>query len=318
MPKPLALTIAVCLVLAGCQVFEKSETWETVMRVRPGDSIREPDPSASYADKLHQVLLDQGVEHIVVTYQFHYYSNHYDEALGTRTAVVYRDHADENFPWWLKDDRLASPFWLPNGDLDKQISFYAHRPVEILEKKVYPAHGANGKAAVTLFRRPVAHLRAATLQEPAPVSHIAHVKPAQVSPAKPVVAPRTAAEKPIAATPATRTAPVTRIQQPPPVAAFKPGPADAPPPPTSATPPLKSSWSAPTVIDPAAQASDPAPRDEHLEKLFRIRNGTDYDRSSTMDRRKMEQLKQSLLGKETPSDGGLERSGDAPAATGQF
>ena len=80
MQKPLALSLAVCLGLAGCQIFEKSETWDTVLRVRPGDTIHEPDDSAAYAEKLHRVLLEQGVEHIVVTYQFHYYTNHYEGA----------------------------------------------------------------------------------------------------------------------------------------------------------------------------------------------------------------------------------------------
>ena len=50
------------------------------------------DPSSSYAEKLHRVLLEQGVEHFVVTYQFHYYSNHTTKRVGTRTAVVYRDN----------------------------------------------------------------------------------------------------------------------------------------------------------------------------------------------------------------------------------
>ena len=158
MHKPLALSIALCLGLTGCQVFEKSETWNTVMHVRPGDSIREPDPSASYAEKLHRVLLDQGVEHLVVTYQYHYYTHQYDEALGTRTAVVYRDESDQRYPWWLKDDRLATPFWLPNGDLAAQVSFYARRPAEIIEKHVFPAHGRSGKTAVTTLRAPVARL----------------------------------------------------------------------------------------------------------------------------------------------------------------
>ena len=120
---------------------------------RPGDSFREPDPSSSYAEKLHRVLLDEGVEHIVVTYQYHYYTHQYEEALGTRTAVVYRDDADSRYPWWLKDERTANPIWLPNGDLDKQLSFYCHRKAEVIEKTVYPARGSgSGKRSLAIAR----------------------------------------------------------------------------------------------------------------------------------------------------------------------
>src|SRR5947209_6154055 len=148
MQKPLALSIAVCLSLSGCQLFEKSRTWETVMSVRPGECIREADPSSAYAEKLHRVLLEQGIEHIVVTYQYHYHTHQYEEALGTRTAVVYRDEADARYPWWLKDDRLENPFWLPNGNLDKQLSFYARRPAQVIEEKIYPARAGSAKAVV--------------------------------------------------------------------------------------------------------------------------------------------------------------------------
>jgi hypothetical protein len=57
-------------------------------------------------------------------------------------------------------------------------------------------------------------------------------------------------------------------------------------------------WTPPSLLDPVEQASDPAPRDGHLEKLFRVHNGTSYDPTSAMDRRKMEQLKHGLVGRD--------------------
>jgi hypothetical protein len=148
MQKPLALSLALCLSLTGCQVFEKSKTWDTVMGVKPADSFRQADPSAYYSEKLHRVLLDQGVEHYVVTYQYHYYTGHYEEAVGTRTAVVYRDDTNSSYPWWLKDDRTATPFWLPASDLNAQLSFYARRKAEVIEQKHYPGHGGGGKEVI--------------------------------------------------------------------------------------------------------------------------------------------------------------------------
>ena len=245
MQKPLALSIAVCLSLTSCQLVEKSPTWETVMSVRPGECIREPDPSSSYADKLHRVLLEQGIEHIVVTYQYHYHTHQYDEALGTRTAVVYRDNADARYPWWLKDDLTDTPFWLPNGDLDKQLSFYARRPAQVIEKKVYPARGGSGKAALAHFRPAQVQSRDRIAQRPQPVTKIAQTKPAPAVPLKPfITTSHPVAEKP--APPAPTPAPValTRIQRPPPVAISKPKPASEPvpaPAPTLAPAPPSSS-----------------------------------------------------------------------------
>ncbi|MEP6668199.1 MAG: hypothetical protein ABJF10_03550 [Chthoniobacter sp.] len=322
MQKPLALSIAVCLSLSGCQVFEKSKTWDTVMSVRPGDSFRQADPSSSYADKLHRVLLDQGVEHFVVTYQYHYYTHQYEEALGTRTAVVYRDDADSRYPWWLKDDRTATPVWLPNAEMDKQLSFYCHRPAEIIEKKHYPAGGGSGKEgkAVSHPRTALVESRVHVAQRPLPVTKIALAKPAPTHFAKPVVtyhAP--VSQKSVTTITTASPKAVTKIQHSPtaaaapkakPVAEIASGPA--------ATNHSNPSWTPPTVIDPVEQASDPAPRDERLEKLFRTRNGTSYDRTSAVDRRKMEQLKHGLVGKETTGerafrhsiDSGLERGVD--------
>ncbi len=309
MQKPLALSIAVCLAFTGCQVFEKSETWETVMHVRPGDTIREADPSSSYADKLHRVLLEQGVEHYVVTYQYHYYTHQYEEAVGTRTAVIYRDNVNPSYPWWLKDDRTETPLWLPNGDMDHQVSFYARRKAEVIEKKFYPAHGGSGKASVALAHPAPHHV--VVVEKPQPVTHIAPAKTIHTPASKPVVISRPAS---VPSTPSATThqAAVTKIQRPATVAAAKPKAPEMPTSPASVSPHLNSFWSPPAAIDPVAQASDPAPRDEHLEKLFHLRNGTNYDRTSAVDRRKMEQLKHHAESRDISSERGIRHGVDGP------
>lgn len=295
------------------------------MSVRPGDSFRQADPSASYAQKLHEVLLNQGVEHYVVTYQYRYYTGHYEEAVGTRTAVVYRDEADSHYPWWLKDDRTATPFWLPNGDLNAQLSFYARRKAEVIEQKHYPAHGGN-KEVVTPHRTAqnkvqfrgglsqASQPKAQVTDRPQPVTKIAQVKPAPAQATKavvtyrPPVVEKTAVHAPVAHTavtkiqhtPSTATASASKPQPLPEVAAFAPE-----------SPRLNSFWSPPATIDPVQQANEPAPRDGHLEKLFRARNGTTYDPTSATDRRKMEQLKHGLVGKETTGERGFRRGVDS-------
>lgn len=272
MQKPLALSLALCLSLTGCQVFEKSKTWDTVMSIRPLDSFRQADPSAHYAEKLHQVLLDQGVEHYVVTYQYHYYTGHYEEAVGTRTAVVYRDDANSQYPWWLKDDRTATPFWLPAGDLNAQLSFYARRKAEVIEQKHYPAHG--GGKEVVAPRRTAQN----KVQFRGGISHANQPKPHM----------------------AERSQPLTKI------ALVKPVVAQAPKRVLTFQPVMEKT--SPAMIDPVQQETATAPHEAHLEKLFRSRNGTAYDPSSVTDRRKMEQLKHGLVGQETAGERGF-RSG---------
>ncbi|TCO88467.1 hypothetical protein EV701_11769 [Chthoniobacter flavus] len=255
MQKPLALSIAVCLGLTSCQVSEKSKTWDTVVGVRPGDAYLQADPSAFYAEKLHAVLLDQGVEHCVVTYQYHYYTNHYEEAVGTRTAVVYRDNDSPGYPWWLKDDRTALPVWLPAGDLEKQISFYCRRKAEVIEAKHYPARCGSGKAVVPPKRSAMqVQFRSEVAQRvPQPQARV-HV--------------------------AERTQPAVHVD----------------------------------VAKPVEKQSVLARLEARLEKLFRFRNGTAYDPASSVDRRKMEQLKHGLTGMETTGKRGLEDGVDDPPA----
>jgi hypothetical protein len=275
------------------------------MSVRPGDSFRQADPSAYYAEKLHDVLLGQGVEHYVVTYQYHYYTGHYEEAVGTRTAVVYRDDADSRYPWWLKDDRTATPFWLPAGDLNAQLSFYARRKAEVIEQKHYAAHGGGKEVIKPRHAAQNKVQKTYVAERSQPVTKIALVKPSPAQSAKPVVTyhqPTTAKTAPMQA-PATHTA-VTKIQRTPSaVSTSKPKPL----PEVAASAPETS----PATIDPVQQAADPAPRDTHLEKLFRARNGTTYNPTSAVDRRKMEQLKHGLVSKDTTGERGFRRGVDS-------
>jgi hypothetical protein len=317
MQKPLALSIAVCLSLTSCQVFEKSRTWDTVVNVRPGDAFRQADPSSFYAEKLHAVLLDQGVEHFVVTYQYHYYTSHYEEALSTRTAVVYRDDTNPRYPWWLKDDRTATPVWLPEGDLDKQLSFYCRRPAHVIEAKHYLVHGGSGKAMLPPPRtsQQKVQLRGSVAQRPQPHPHVAE----RVQPVTKITQAKAAQPQAVKTAggyhhPTTERAAVTKIQRPGTASVSPAKPAGEELAPVAAGPHLNSFWSPPTMIDPVQQASDPVPRDAHVEKLFRARNGTNYDPTSAIDRRKMEQLKHGLVGEETNGARGFRRGVDGGLA----
>jgi hypothetical protein len=339
-----------CFGLTSCQVFEKSEIWDAVTHVTPGDAIRDPDPSAAYSVKLHRVLLEQGVEHFVVTYQFHYFTHQRDEAVDTRTAVVYRDPVSSAYPWWLKDERSATPVWLPNGDLAAQISFYIRRPAQVIDQKHFAAGAKSGKATLGMFQPADVKPRSVFADHPQhAVTRITQTRSTPAPAKKPVLTFQPVVSKPaltsapakdpaltfqpVASKPATTTTParnpeltfqpisskpavttpapvsiIKKIEHAPRVAEAKPK--AAPNPETLHAAPLGSS---PTVQDSATQALEPVSRDEQFEKIFRAHNGTAYDPSSAMDRRKMDQLKQGFVGREADRERPAKRELDTTA-----
>ena len=148
MLKPLAFALIACLGLAGCEAFTTSKTWSTVMKVRPDGTGNGGDASSAYAAKLHRVLKGDSVEHKVVSYQYHYTTYLREEAVGTHTAVIYRDSTDQRNPWWLMEDRLQKPVWLPGEDLQRQVAFYLHHNAEVVEQKSFHAGGSDDKQMV--------------------------------------------------------------------------------------------------------------------------------------------------------------------------
>lgn len=161
------------------------------MKVRPGQSVRDPDPSQAYAARLHDTLSKAGVEHKVVTYQYRYVTRLREEAVGTRTAVLYRDPAKSAYQWWIKDDRLNAPVWLPNGEVSKQVSFYLRRKAEVIEEKNYASKGGASSKASLAFAKPSPKLRVAAAAPERAVTKIVPVKkaPAPVVEKKPEPTP---------------------------------------------------------------------------------------------------------------------------------
>lgn len=141
------ILLTACLVAAGCGGLRRSPGWETVISTRI-DTHDAADPSAAYAEQLSANLRRAGVEHRVVTYEFRYRTRLREEAVDTRTAVLYRDDNSSRDPWWLADDRTASePVWLPREDLNHQLAFYLHRAATVIS--VQHVRGSNdGKKSV--------------------------------------------------------------------------------------------------------------------------------------------------------------------------
>ena len=101
------------------------------------------DAKDSYLNRLHQVLTNAGVEHKLVTYQFHYHNAHWEEAVESATAILYRDDTTPRNPWWVMDEYHHVPVWLPNWELDAQLEFFNKRPVEVISVKDFAGHAAS-------------------------------------------------------------------------------------------------------------------------------------------------------------------------------
>lgn len=165
--------IALCVAFAGCQMFKKSSTWEKVVRTKT-DVYKEADPAQSYAEQMHAKLLAERVPHRVVTYQFNYSTPLSKAATGQSTAIVYRDDSSPRTPWWLVEDRTRRPIWLPNGELNEQLKFYARGQTEIVDVKDYPPSPRNlAEVEAERERRPTAVTRIT------PVRHQARVTSAR-------------------------------------------------------------------------------------------------------------------------------------------
>ncbi len=131
MKKPPIVPLAFAMVLTGCSAFKTSQTWQNVIDHR-ADRIATADGKSAYADRLHTVLAERNVEHKIVTYQFRYRTRLREEAVGAGTAVIYRDPATPKHPWWMIDENTAVPVWVPNGQPDRQLSFFLRRNAEVL------------------------------------------------------------------------------------------------------------------------------------------------------------------------------------------
>ena len=167
-----SLTLATCLALAACTGSKQKTTWQKVRETKPDKLVATADPSETYTNKLHRMLTENKVEHKVVTYQYRYQTRMRDEAVGTQTAVLYKDNSDPRNPWWLVDSRTGKPVWLPGEDVNKQVAFYMGRKAEVLEQQSF--NGGEPGVASTMVAK---HTPVVPAGEPA-VTRIAKIKTA--------------------------------------------------------------------------------------------------------------------------------------------
>ena len=183
MQKSLCLTLAAGLTLSACTGSKPKTTWQKVTETRPDKVATGEDPSQAYIEKPQKVLAEDKVEHRVVTYQYRYETRLRDEAVGTGVAVIYKDNSDPANPWWLMNERMRKPVWLPGEDMNNQVSFYLRRTAQVSEHRDYVGGEPTVPRSMIAKARPVVRPG-----EPS-VTRIAKAQPAPAaSPAAPAVA----------------------------------------------------------------------------------------------------------------------------------
>ena len=173
MKKSYSLALAAGLTLAACEGSKQKTTWQKVTETKP-DKVAAADPGDAYTKKLHKLLTAEKVEHKVVTYQYHYETRLRDQAVGTHSAVLYKDNSNPQNPWWLMDERLGKPVWLPGEDVNKQVAFYLRRQAQVVEQKQFTGGEPQAPEMIVAKHTPVV-----PAGEPA-VTRIAKVKKAPV------------------------------------------------------------------------------------------------------------------------------------------
>ena len=176
------LTAGIALLLTACHS-TKTDTWQKVVST-PHTISDDKDKSRAYAAELHSTLLRAGIAHKVVTFQFRYSSKYTINGTAERTAIIYRDAADPKHPYWIMDDHLTSPVWLPEEPVERQVDFYLRRSTTIVSVTDFPA--GDDKAVKPLEKSTPRKTAISRIQPAAPAQPKAEPAPAKISkPEKP-------------------------------------------------------------------------------------------------------------------------------------
>ncbi len=127
----LGLFCVTVLLLPGCGVFKSSPAWSTATSLNvPGRGNYEQ--SEAYARGVSSELTRHGIKNELVTFRYSVADDYNRSKVITRTSVIYRDETRPRYPWWLVDNLVRLPVWLPNGSVSEQVHFVTRYQPEIL------------------------------------------------------------------------------------------------------------------------------------------------------------------------------------------
>jgi hypothetical protein len=146
--------IVSCIFVAGCAAGRKSVVWQQVID-SPRVSSGKGNASEAYSSALHSTLQKARVPHKVVTYNYPFRSKFDGAGTAQRTSVIYRDASSPEYPWWLMDERLTRPVWLPSESVQRQVSFFLRRPAKVVTLREYSVDSGKSVAPVEPLPRPL-------------------------------------------------------------------------------------------------------------------------------------------------------------------
>ncbi|SRR5579862_155431 len=146
---------ALGVVLAGCGVLKPSRAWSVATSLDvPGKG--DYDESSAYAKGVSRELSRQGIPNKLVTFHYTVCDKYEVPHVITRSSVLYRDESQKAYPWWLMDNMVRLPVWLPNASLADQVHFVTRYNPEIIDVKEGKLAGetATPTAIVTVVAAP--------------------------------------------------------------------------------------------------------------------------------------------------------------------
>ena len=140
------LACVMLFLLAGCGMFRRSSTWDAIEHA-PIASRGDSAESEAYAQHLHALLSEKGIESKVIHFRYRVLGRWGVPGSITQSAVIYRNEATPEFPWWFMDNVRTSPLWLPNGTVQEQVRFAEKRHyfVEVTDEGAERALSENPK-----------------------------------------------------------------------------------------------------------------------------------------------------------------------------
>ncbi|MDB6150514.1 MAG: hypothetical protein JWQ44_1962 [Chthoniobacter sp.] len=280
------LSLIVALACTGCSVFQKSQTWQKVIDTR---TERTAGGGEAYNDQLHQTLASENVEHKVITYQYRYKTRLREDAVGTGTAVIYRDSTNPSNPWWIMDEHLAAPVWLPNEDVDRQVKFYLRRDAQVLAQQDYPAGDRSKEATEQPAMAAPSAMQSSTLMARSKAPKAENRARSEQMIAKRAPA-RDAAPRLIARAPAMVAPPPLELE-----AINRTESAESRPLLSRVSPAVRPARFPSDVTNADKPRVAPSELERRADAAFRTRHGTGFDPASSVDREKMDSLRQALL-----------------------
>lgn len=126
--RPILCTLV--LAMSGCASSRPDNAWSIVRNAEVAGK-GDPERNQEFAEELHRQLQGR-VSSRLVRFR-HEVQGRYGNTFEERSVVLFRSEDHPKNPDWLMDNMMHTPLWLPNGTLERQLTFATRsRNIEVL------------------------------------------------------------------------------------------------------------------------------------------------------------------------------------------